>query len=472
MKCMFHGVLSVALSYCSSYTYALETDIFSTNKGISSQRVQDDSVGVPCFFTSLPDQLSLEETIERILCHDPQTRLAWAEAKAQAARVGISKSAYLPRLDGSVSHYIGNAKTTYDDRPDLSSDGDSLDSTNRLGLSWVLFDFGRRDAALRNAQELLQAANATQNSTLQTAFIRAAQIYYDVLANQQSLITSTSVVELAAENLKAADSKYKSGAAALSDRLQAQTAFSQARLRQLRDAGNLKTTMGLIALHIGLAPEASLRLSGALTELPDVHFVKSVDELLLTARKEHPALLAAQSRVNAAEALVDGQRAAGMPTLALTANFSRTQIDRSSGQYGNSREHGRGIGLELTVPLFEGFGRNYQIQNARARVEAEEAARAVTEEQISLEVWASYQSLTVESKSLEQIGELVKQSRQSLEVVQGRYRAGVGSMLEVLNAVTAYAAAEEQHTRSLNAWQMSRLRLAASLGRLGFWAVK
>lgn len=472
MNCMFHCVLS-ALLYWSSYLYAFEYDIFTTTQGISSQRVQDlDGVGGTCLFAPLREQLSLEETIERILCHDPQTRLAWAEAKAQAAKVGIGKSAFLPRLDGSISHYRGNNKTRYDDHPNLSRDEDSLNSTNRLSLNWVLFDFGRRGAALRNAQELLQAANANKNATLQKTFVLAAQIYYEALAAQQSLNISTSVADLAAENLKAADAKYKSGVAALSDRLQAQTAFSQARLRQLRDAGHLRRITGLIALYMGLAPETTLRLNGDLTHLPDVHFVKSVDELLLLARIEHPALLAAQSRVNAAEALVDERRAAGRPMLALTANLSRAHIDQSGGLYGDTREYGRSIGIELKIPLFEGFERNYQVRNARARVEAEQAELANTEEQISLEVWVSYQSLNVETKSLKQIGELVRQSRQSLEVVQGRYRSGVGSMLELLNALTAYAAAEDQHTQSLNAWQISRLKLAASLGRLGFWAVK
>lgn len=466
MNFMSRGVLSATMLFGSAYSYAFEHDIFATIQSISSQRVHDlDGVGVPCLFAPLPERLSLEETIERILCHDPQTRLAWAEAKAQAARVGISKSAFLPRLDGGVSRYRGNNKTRYDDFPDLSSDGDTLNSTNRLGLNWVLFDFGRRGAALRNAQELLQAANADQNAALQRTFVLAAQVYYEALAAQQSLNISTSVADLAAENLKAADAKYKSGAAALSDRLQAQTAFSQARLRQLRDAGNLRRTTGLIALYMGLAPETSLRLNGDLTQLPDVHFVKSVDELLQLARREHPALLAAQSRVSAAEALVDERRAAGRPTLALTANLSRARIEQSEGLYGDTLEHGRSIGLELKIPLFEGFERSYQVRNARARVEAEQAALANAEENISLEVWGSYQSLNVETKSLEQIGELVRQSRESLEVVQGRYRAGVGSMLEMLNALTAYATAEDQHTQSLNAWQLSRLKLAASLGR-------
>ncbi|EOG7779811.1 TolC family protein, partial [Pseudomonas aeruginosa] len=93
-------------------------------------------------------------------------------------------------------------------------------------------------------------------------------------------------------------------------------------------------------------------------------------------------------------------------------------------------------------------------------------------QQVSLEVWNNYQSLSVETRSLARTRELVEQSRQSLEVVQGRYRSGVGSMIELLNALTAYASAEDQHIRALGNWQTSRLRLAASLGRLGFWSLR
>ena len=82
-------------------------------------------------------------------------------------------------------------------------------------MSWVLFDFGRRSAALRNAQQLLLAANASQDATLQNTFALAAQAYYDALAAQRSLAASRQVAELAAQNLEAADAKYRAGAAAL-----------------------------------------------------------------------------------------------------------------------------------------------------------------------------------------------------------------------------------------------------------------
>ncbi|PNU10597.1 TolC family protein, partial [Pseudomonas aeruginosa] len=160
-------------------------------------------------------------------------------------------------------------------------------------------------------------------------------------------------------------------------------------------------------------------------------------------------------------------RAAGRPSLALSANLARSHSDQAMAFNGDTRERDRSIGLQLNIPLFEGFEHTYQVRNALARREASEAELADTEQQVSLEVWSNYQSLSVETRSLARTRELVEQSRQSLEVVQGRYRSGVGSMIELLNALTAYASAEDQHIRALGNWQTSRLRLAASLGRLG-----
>lgn len=114
----------------------------------------------------------------------------------------------------------------------------------------------------------------------------------------------------------------------------------------------------------------------------------------------------------------------------------------------------------------------YQIRNAKVRVEAIHAQLAEVEQQVALDLWASYQTLNIETQSLQCTNELVDQSRQSLEVVQDRYHSGVGSMIELLNALTAYAGAEEQNIQTLSRGQTSRLRLTANLGRLGFWTLK
>ncbi|BAV75592.1 outer membrane efflux protein [Pseudomonas chlororaphis subsp. aurantiaca] len=471
MKAAFACPLLACLCTWSQWTVALNIDVFATERDVSRTAIKDvDSVTWSCEVGPVPALLTLEDMIERVLCHDPQTRQAWANAKAQAALVGVKQSAYLPRLNGSSGITSGRNDTAYEQREEYSSQGHQRQLDNRLSLSWILFDFGRREAALRNARQLLVAANANQDRQLQETFVLAAQLYYDTLAAQRSQIAASQVAALAAENLKAAGAKYEAGAAALSDRLQAQAAYSQASLNEVRGNGALRSAKGLIALRMGLPPQTPLELAGSLTRRPDTQFVKSVDELLEQARQDHPSLIAAKAKLDAAKAVIDESRAAGRPTLSFIANISDVQTNQSAFN-GNTRVRDNSVGLQLNIPLFEGFERAYQVRGAQAQLEASEAELSDVEQRISLELWANYQTLSIETRSLERTAEWVEQSNQALQVVQGRYRSGVGSMIELLNALTAYATAEQQHINALNSWQMARLKLAASLGRLGFWAL-
>lgn len=456
----------------SQWGLAAGLDVFETERTIAHSATQPiDSVPGACESRPLPARLTLEDMIERVLCHDPQARLNWANARAQAAYVGVRQSAYLPRLNASSGITTGRNDTNYEQREEYSSRGHKSQVDHRLALSWVLFDFGRRDAAFRNARHLLIAANANQNEQLQQTFILAAQLYYDTLAAQNSQIAAAQVAALAAENLKAASAKHDAGAAALSDRLQAQAAYSQAALNEVRSNGALVNAKGLIALRMGLAPRAPLELAGSLTRRPDTQFVKSIDELLEQAKQDHPSLVAAKARLNAAKAAIDESKAEGRPTLSLVANASDVQLNQSMAFNGDSRTRDNSVGLQLSIPLFEGFERTYQVRGAQARLEAREAEVSDVEQRISIDLWGNYQTLITETQSLERTAEWVEQSNQALEVVQGRYQSGVGSMIELLNALTAYASAEQQHINALNSWQMARLKLAASLGRLGFWAL-
>ena len=445
---------------------AYEPDVFGTAGQVAGQAVYDlGGSGLPCRGGPPPTELSLEEAIERILCHDPQTRLAWANAKAQAAQVGIGKSAYLPRLDGRLDASRGYSDMDYRDAPTLRR-RPSPPARRQPPLSWVLFDFGRRSARPRNAQQLLLAANASQDATLQNTFALAAQAYYDALAAQRSLAASRQVAELAAQNLKPptpstgpAPPPFRSPAG--TDRaVPGEPRPGPRRRRPEQRPRRHRPAHGPGAGY----PAAPLRRAGGATR----HRLRQGHRR--DARRSPPRASGAARRPGAAESrrrLGGESRAAGRPSLALSANLARSHSDQAMAFNGDTRERDRSIGLQLNIPLFEGFERTYQVRNALARREASEAELADTEQQVSLEVWNNYQSLSVETRSLARTRELVEQSRQSLEVVQGRYRSGVGSMIELLNALTAYASAEDQHIRALGNWQTSRLRLAASLGRLG-----
>ncbi len=252
--------------------------MFGTAGQVAGQAVYDlGGSGLPCRGGPPPTELSLEEAIERILCHDPQTRLAWANAKAQAAQVGIGKSAYLPRLDGRLDASRGYSDMDYRDAPYLSGDGHRHRRGASLQLSWVLFDFGRRSAALRNAQQLLLAANASQDATLQNTFALAAQAYYDALAAQRSLAASRQVAELAAQKVDLelrrcgfgddGVGRDALGAGAVDDVLEALDVFVEVvdgvhlhRLRTL--AGDRRARRLRPAVHVLLVDQVELQLEG------------------------------------------------------------------------------------------------------------------------------------------------------------------------------------------------------------------
>ncbi|OUM37768.1 hypothetical protein B8W72_03535 [Pseudomonas putida] len=451
---------------------ATALDVLQTEQGVLPNRLPDGRSTSGTCKTSPPlAPLSLEVVVEQVLCHDPLTRQAWAEASILAAQVGVAQSAYLPRFGASSAITHGRNHTTYQQLEANSTRGRQRRLEHRLNLSWVLFDFGRREATLRNARQLLVAANATKDSQLQETFIEAAELYYTTLSAQDSQRAAQQVTALAAENLKDATAKYDAGAAALSDRLQAQTAYTQAKLNEVRGQGAVRSAQGQIALRMGLPPETSIALTDSLIRTPAATFAEDVDVLLAQARQEHPALVAAHARLEAAKAAVKEQEAGGRPSLSFIASASQVQIQQPMPYNGDSRIHDNSIGLQIDIPLFEGFERTYQIRSARARVDASEAELAEVEQRIALELWANYQALSVETQALERTAEWLKQATQALQVVQGRYRSGVGSMIELLNASSAYASAEQQNISTLSNWHLARLRLAASLGRLGFWTL-
>ena len=159
---------------------AARADVFGTSSAISADPAEpllhgeDDG----CRHGPVAAPLTLFEAIERSLCESPKTRSAWAAVKSAAAGLGSAKSAYLPQLDGTATAGHERNRTEVSGPQDLNSDYSQSVNEEALQLTWVLFDFGGRSAAVKNSRQLLLAAQANQNSILQAAFANTAKDYY------------------------------------------------------------------------------------------------------------------------------------------------------------------------------------------------------------------------------------------------------------------------------------------------------
>jgi outer membrane protein len=122
--------------------------------------------------------------------------------------------------------------------------------------------------------------------------------------------------------------------------------------------------------------------------------------------------------------------------------------------------------VTLTVPIFTGFSVGYGVRQAQATLEIREANAEQTRLQVSLDVWNGYHGLDSANQQLVATATLVKTSETNQEVAEGRYKAGVGTILDLLTAQTAASAARQARiTAELN-WEVARAKLALALGRL------
>ena len=409
----------------------------------------DSGVSDPCAEPIPNLALNLLDIVNLALCNNPQTRIGWANARVQAALVGVSKASYLPSaaLNAAATHNISGSAAGLNQR--------SVGVT----LSYLLYDFGARAAGLENARQLLAAAIATQDNTVQAVFLAAVQAYYQAQATYAALDAALESERAAKESFAAAEARYNAGSGTPADKLQAQTAYSQATLNRITIEGNHKNAQGALANMLGLDANRNVALTPANTTAMPNDFEGNVNTLIQAARQSRPDLQSAAAQVKAAQSSADAARAIGRPSIFLNASANRIN---SGGITSNNSL----VGINLNVPIFSGFATTYRVRAAEAQADVKSSQLEQLRLQVALDVWIAYQNLTTATQSLRTTADLLNSAEQSAHVVLGRYKAGVGNIVDVLNAQSALASARQQRIQSTFNWNISRATLAQAMGNL------
>ncbi len=448
------------------------SDPFATHRQVSKsagqkQHTEDD----PCRLNFDSHQaITLLEVINQALCFNPQTRLAWANARYQAGQVGIAKAAYLPTmtLTTSLSRGINSSSSSNLQTTTISNTSSSAaaDPINRftpvLSLSYLLYNFGGREAVLETAQKTLDASNWTQDAVLQSVMLAAIQAYYQVFASQAAADASLVSENATGEALDAAKTRHEVGAAALVDALLAQTAFAQARLNRQKTEGEARVAAGSLANAIGLQADYHLQIAPPSVPRPSLEQEHNVRQMIEQAKTLRPDLAAAEANINAAEASVKAAEAGHLPSISLVGNVGYNQTSLPS------ETQSWTVGMQISVPLFTGFNVTYQVRSAKEKLEVQRANFDQLEQKVSLDVWKAYQLLNIARDTFKSSENLLASAFQSERVAMGRYKAGAGNIIDVLTAQASHANARLQVIQAQYAWLTQKAQLAQALGRLDY----
>jgi outer membrane protein len=186
-----------------------------------------------------------------------------------------------------------------------------------------------------------------------------------------------------------------------------------------------------------------------------------VDVLIARAVEARPDLAAARAEYETSRDQISVARANRLPSLELNGTGGRTYTS-SLPQGGNNYT----LSLGLRIPLFAGFSRIYDQRQAVALADAAAARTDALGQQVVFQVFSSYYALRTADRRVRTTEDLIASAQLSNDVALGRYKAGVGSVLDLLTAQAALADARAQQVLARLEWNTSLAQLAHDAGIL------
>lgn len=456
------GLLIQQSAWAGGISDLLDDPLQARPAAMQSGATLPDSTRVNCFTpVDFRQPLVLTDAVDTALCNNPQIRASWAEIKVQTGAVGEARAAYLPTLNGSVSRLRDSTSYTAGARqPSVTSTGNQYYAS----LNWRLFDFGGRAANRESANQMLIAAIAGHDAALQKTMANVIQAWFEAMTSQADLQARLQITELAQRTLTVARRREEKGASTLNDTLQASTALAKAQLSAMRARGDYQKNLALLKQAMGIDQAIAITLPAEPERVipSDIH---DLSNWLKQAESQHPAIREARAKWLSEQEQITSIRSEGLPTLDLTAHMSRNGLPNQG--LSSIDQTNKDVGLTISIPLFDGFRQHYKVLEARAQAEKSEAEMANTRDQILTDVVKAYADAKTALDVLQASERLLEAARASVSSSQRRYDRNVADILEVMNAQSALADAQQQRIQAIEQWQSARLGLMASTGILG-----
>lgn len=408
---------------------------------------------------------SLADLIDLAEQYNPQTRVAWQQAKARAASVGIARSALLPTIAAVA------LASTIRQAPLIGE----FFHRQTIGLfepavhvEYLVFDFGGRSGAIDAAKANLLVSNLAFNDTHRKIIFQVASAYYRLLNAKGQ----REAAEVSLKNAQAveedAQSRLNNGLATKPDVLEATAARAQSDYEMQAAIGAEDIAWGDLATAIGLSPDTRFQIQGIKDLATPAAMADSVDQEIDRAFAQRPELLAQLARVRAANATIRQARSTYFPVVSMNGDGGLVraygQQDLLPGHYAQGEFWS--VNLQLKWTLFDGARREYQIAQSQAEKRSALANLDVLRNQIADEVWSAYSNMQTALRQQQAAAALLTASDQSYEATHEAYGYGVRNLLDVVSAQKALAQARSEDIAARSELLLQAANLAFRTGDL------
>jgi outer membrane protein len=404
---------------------------------------------------ALPDLINIAEQ------NNPETRVAWENAKARAADLGISKATLYPTLAAAAVASTARVNILFNTEFVRQT---SFTFAPTFSLDYIIFDFGRRSDEIIISKYNLIAANLQFNDTHRAVIFGVMQAYYRLLNARGQQDAADANLKNAQTVREASEARLNLGLATLPDVLEARSAEAQADFDLQATIGATEIAYGDLMTSLGLSPTVKIQVQGIQDlKVPD-EINTTVEKSIDLALAQRPDLMQRVAQLRAASAELKAAHSNYLPTLSV------------DGDAGLARSHGRqypfpgvysptqefwNARLSLTWTIFDGWAREQRVKRANADKKQAAADIDAIRDQVENEVWAAYSTARTALRQQRAAAALLASATESYNAALESYRLGVRSQIDVVSAQRTLAQAR---TADVNA----RTQLLTGIAALAF----
>ncbi|MDR2789067.1 MAG: TolC family outer membrane protein [Candidatus Accumulibacter sp.] len=406
----------------------------------------------------------LTQVYRKALANDAQYAAARATLEAEREKLPQSLAGLLPTI-GATAGSVWN-----DNR--YRNDGDGQPSwkkdynTHAYGVSLTQPLF-RWQNVVRYGQAKWQVAQAEAvfAQASQEMILRVARAYFDVLYAQENLAAVRANKEAIALQLAQAKKNFEVGTTTITDAHEAQSRFDLAVAQELAGDGDLEVKRYALRVIVGgeLGELARLRADVELRPPQPA----GMEQWVQAAENDNFLVQARQAALEVAQREIERARAGHYPTLDIVANYGKSDSVPSASNSPGLRTDARNIGLQLSIPIYEGGATRSRTREA---ISNRGAAQSLLENARRVAVLGARQSFLGVVNGLAQIQALkaaLVSSISALEANRLGYDVGVRINIDVLNAEQQVYITRRDLARARFDTLLAQLDLKAAVGTLG-----
>ncbi|QIK15503.1 outer membrane channel protein TolC [Leclercia sp. 29361] len=411
-------------------------------------------------FSALSQAEDLMQVYKQARLSNPELRRSAADRDAAFEKINEARSPLLPQLGLGADYTYNNG---YRDANGV----DSNVTSGSLQLTQTLFDMSKwRNLSLQEKSAGIQ--DVTYQTDQQTLILNTATAYFKVLSAIDTLSYVEAQKQAIYRQLDQTTQRFNVGLVAITDVQNARSQYDNVLANEVTARNDLDNAVEELRQVTGnYYPQlASLNVDHFKAEKP-----QAVNALLKEAENRNLSLLQARLSQDLAREQIRLAQDGHLPTLSLSASsgISNTSYSgsRTSGAQYNDTDVGQNkIGLNFSLPIYQGGQVNSQVKQAQynfvgASEQLESAHRSVVQT-----VRSSFNNVNASVSSINAYKQAVVSAQSSLDASEAGYSVGTRTIVDVLDATTTLYNAKQQLSNARYNYLINQLNIKQALGTL------